>query len=308
MSEPAVPMSAAVPSDASQFCGPRLLTGHLLCPVGPDATERAAAISDAVEKFPAALADIAVSRAGGRSFRLTDHDVRTALDVRDRNTPDRPFIWSARTTRRGLGLAALRLVVSGTARTPADGARLAVAEAVDAARAGERSVSPMNRWLARLPNAGLAAVQAEAVTWATRLWCALDWSAFDQPPVIGRDRWWNSPHSSLLAIRSRAEVRAVVADGAGNPFSVHLVVLGGRRRPSIRDELSVVAVTEALLTSGSGSLPPGRIVGWWPDSGHMVRVEVNRIALATGLAAVARTWASAETEPVESTGFTRVAA
>ena len=104
----------------------------------------------------------------------------------------------------------------------------------------------MGRWLAALPAAGLTAVQADAATWATRLWCALDWEAFEEPPVIGRDRWWDSPHSSLLAIRSRAEVRSVVTDGEGSPFSVHLVVLGGPRRPTIRSELSVLAMVEAM--------------------------------------------------------------
>jgi hypothetical protein len=148
----------------------------------------------------------------------------------------------------------------------------------------------MDRWLAGLPPAGRAVVQAEAVTWATRLWCALEWSAFDNPPIVGRDRWWDSPHSSLLALRSRAEVRAVARDLTGNPCSVHLVVLGGARRATIRSELSVVAMIEAL--HAPLSLPAGRVVGWWPDSGHRVTVEVDRVALRAGVAAVASTLAS----------------
>ncbi len=132
-------------------------------------------------------------------------------------------------------------------------------------------------------------MQADAATWATRLWCALDWEAFPEPPVIGRDRWWDSPHSALLAIRSRAEVRSVVTDEGGSAFSVHLVVLSGPRRPTIRSELSVLAVVEAM--QAPRSLPPGRIVGWWPDSGHLVKVEVDRVALADGVAAIARTLA-----------------
>jgi hypothetical protein len=150
----------------------------------------------------------------------------------------------------------------------------------------------MDRWLAGLPAAGLAVVQAEAVTWATRLWCALDWSAFGDLPLIGRDHWWDSPHSSLLAIRSRAEVRSVGFDQEGHPFSVHLVVLTGPRRPTVRSELSVVAMVEAL--QAASSLPPGRVVGWWPDSGHLVKVEVDRASVTAGVEAVAHTLAGVE--------------
>jgi hypothetical protein len=56
------------------------------------------------------------------------------------------------------------------------------------------------------------------------------------------------------------------------------------------------------------SLPPGRIVGWWPDSGHTVTVEVDRAALDVGVEAVAHTLASAEADPVVSEGVARAAA
>jgi hypothetical protein len=150
----------------------------------------------------------------------------------------------------------------------------------------------MDQWLAGLSAAGCAAVQADAVTWATRLWTSLEWKAFAAPPTIGRDHWWDSPHSSLLALRSRAEVRATSIDGRGNPVSVHLVVLGGPRRSSIRSELSVVALVEAL--QAPDALPPGRIVGWWADSGHVVKVEFDEGLLREGVAAVARTLAPSE--------------
>ncbi len=164
----------------------------------------------------------------------------------------------------------------------------------------------MDRWLAGLPPAGRAAVQAAAVTWATRMWCALDWGAFEEPPTIGRDHWWDSPHSSLLALRSRAEVRSVARDAAGSPFSVHLVVLGGPRRSTVRSELSVAAMVEVLCSPRS--LPPGRMVGWWPDSGHLVAVEIDRVALDEGVAAVGRTLAAAAAAPASSGEETRAAA
>ena len=284
----------------------RPLTVDLLGPVDPLVAARAVAARQAAEDIPRVLADLAAARSVGRSLRLTDHDVRTALSSSAGPSPSTPFAWSARTARRGLGLSAVRSLVAGEARTPTDGARSAIAGAIHSVREGSRPASTMDRWLAGLPVAGLAVVQAEAVTWATRLWSALDWGAFGPAPDIGRDRWWNSPHSSLLAVRSRAEVRSVVVDRDENPFSVHLVVLGGSRRPSVRAELSVVAMVEAV--HAPRSLPPGRIVGWWPDSGHTVTVDVDRAALDAGVEAVAHTLASAEPAPEVPEGVTRAAA
>jgi hypothetical protein len=277
-----------------------------LAPFGPLAAPHRATVLETVARIPQELADLAVPRPGGGSLRLTDHDVRTALAPPEVPPAPTPFAWSARTARRALGLAAVRTLVAGEERTPAEGVRATLAEGIRRAHMGDGLASPMDRWLAGLSPGGSAAVQAEAVTWATRLWCALDWSAFDERPIIGRDRWWDSPHSSLLAIRSRAEVRTVALDPAGRPLSVHLVVLGGPRRPSIRSELSVVAMVEAL--QAPASLPPGRVVGWWPDSGHVVKVDIDQAAVRDGLAAIARTLAPPEGAVVQFERETRAAA
>jgi hypothetical protein len=267
----------------------RMLTQELLGQLGPTVRADQASITEAVRQIPRSLANLAVPRPGGGPFRLTDHDVRLALTTTDLGWPNSPFAWSARTARRGLGSTAVRALVVGDARTPTEGVRGAIAAALRSVRQGDRPASAMDHWLAGLPPASVAVVQANAVTWATRLWTALDWSSFETPPVIGRDHWWDSPHSSLLAIRSRAEVRSQCSGGRDFPFSVHLVVLGGSRRPAIKSELSVVAMVEALRSPPT--LPPGRIVGWWPDSGHLVKVEVDGAAVEAGVAAVTQTMA-----------------
>jgi hypothetical protein len=282
------------------------LTDDLLRPLSALARADRAEVVDAAKSTPRVLADLAVPHHGGSARRVTDHDVRVALTPAAQAAPATPFAWSTRTARRGLGLAAIRSLVAGKARSLTEGVRSATAGAIRSATEGQGSAASIDRWLADLPAAAVAAVEADAVTWATRLWCALDWNAFDELPLIGRDRWWDSPHSSLLAIRSRAEVRAVGRDGAGDRFSVHLVVLTGPRRASIRSELGVVALVEALVAPYS--IPPGRIVGWWPDSGHVVKVEVDHIALAEGVAAIAHTLARTEPAPLPFEGVTRVAA
>jgi hypothetical protein len=79
----------------------------------------------------------------------------------------------------------------------------------------------------------------------------------------------------LLALRGRADVRTA---------SAHLVVLSGPRRDSVRAELALVTLVESLRARGGDA--PGRVVGWWPDSGHLVRVEPEPSVLALGTEAV----------------------
>jgi hypothetical protein len=231
-----------------------------------------AALEDAKSK----LAGLAVRRAGAVRFRVTDHEVRTAFsdEAGDPAQPE-PFAWSARNARRSIGVAAVRLLLGGGARSPLEAVRCRLAESSRLVRHGSSSASQLDRWVDGLPPAGRAAVGAEAVTWATRLWCALDWSEFPAPPAVGRDHWWDSPHSALLALRGRADVRTVHA---------HLVVLSGPRRDSVRAELALVTLVEALRVRGDDV--PGRVVGWWPDSGHLVRVEPEPAALTLGTEAV----------------------
>jgi hypothetical protein len=134
--------------------------------------------------------------------------------------------------------------------------------------------STLDRWVADLSPAGRAAVGAEAVTWCTQLWSGLGWERLGRHLVIGRDRWWDSPRSALLALRGRADVRTDRS---------HLVVLSGPRRGSVRAELALVLLVEALRSRGG---PPGHVVGWWPDSGHLVRVEAEPAVLTLAADAV----------------------
>ena len=227
------------------------------------------------------LAGLAVRRAGAGPFRVTDHDVRVALEG-GAVEYDEPFAWSARTARRTIGLAAVRSLLAGDARTPHDAVQSRLAVGDRGVRDGSRTVSALDRWVASLSDAGRSAVAAEAITWATRLWCALDWPAVGAPLVVGRDHWWDSPHSALLSLRGRADVRTPVA---------HLVVLSGPRRESVRAELALVALVEALRGRAEPEGPPvptpGRVVGWWPDSGHFVCLEPHPSVLALAADAVA---------------------
>jgi hypothetical protein len=222
----------------------------------------------AVESTPRVLGGMA----GAGRARVTAHEVRVALGG---GREGRPFAWSAVTAARPLGLAALQSLLFGASRTPAEAVREVVAAGAGRGGGWFRPPSQLDRWLAGLAPAGRAAVGAAAVTWTTRLWSALDWDALPTPLVLGRDHWWDSPHGGGLALRSRAEVRCGSAD---------LVLLTGARRESARHELSLVTLVEALRTPEAAPRP---VVGWWPDSGHLIRVEPEPAVLDLGVAAVA---------------------
>jgi hypothetical protein len=179
--------------------------------------------------------------------------------------------------------------VAGRARSPFEAVRARTHESACWVRDGSACASQLDRWVAGLPAAGRTAVEAEAVTWTTRLWCALDWAALDHPPLIGRDRWWDSPHSALLALRGRAEVRT--ARG-------HLVVLSGPRRESVRSELALVALVEALRSRAAAL--PGRVIGWWPESGRVVRLEPEPAVLGLATEAVALVLGGGSNRPARS--------
>jgi hypothetical protein len=269
------------------MCDP--LTAALVEPVPPvdDAAWRAT-----LHDVEAMLAGLAVRGAGARTFRVTDHEVRVALGRPDETVEERPFEWSARTARRALGLAAVRTLVAGEARSPVEALRRRLAESVRWVRDGDPGVSPLDRWVTGLGPAGRAVVAAESVTWATRLWTALDWTALaalGTPPLIGRDRWWDSPHSALLALRGRADVRTDRA---------HLVVLSGPRRASVRSELALVALVDTLRTRERAT--PARMVGWWPDSGHLVRIDPHPAVLSLACDAISVVLAVSGAEPARS--------
>ena len=105
------------------------------------------------------LAGLAVRRAGAGPFRVTDHDVRAAFGRRPRRRPgdDDPFAWSARTARRAIGLAAVRLLAGGR-RAPRSRRCGPGWPIVALGPRGQPAVSQLDRWVAGLPPAGRGAV------------------------------------------------------------------------------------------------------------------------------------------------------
>ena len=202
------------------------------------------------------------------------------------------FSPSPRRCRRAIGVAAVERCVRGRASSPPK----AVAEVLgsgleDLAAAAEAHgvARPpwWAEWYAHLAVGGKVLVQAEATTWATQLWTALEWPRFGRPPVIGgRDDWWDCPGSGRLVLRGRAEVRA----WAGTRQAM-LVVGTGFPGPGWRAELAHRALVVALARGERST--PARVVGLWPASGLVRICEVDTAALseaATALVSATAAW------------------
>jgi hypothetical protein len=147
-------------------------------------------------------------------------------------------------------------------------------------------------WYAGLAAGGRAMVEAEAVTWATQLWTALEWERLAQALVGAGDDWWDCPGTRALTLHGRADVR-VRAEGR----PVLLTVGSGVPSSQWRGELGFPALVCAMAR-GERSVP-ARVVGWWPASGQVRILPVDAAALdevATAVVGAVATWVDARIE------------
>jgi hypothetical protein len=189
-------------------------------------------------------------------------------------------------------LAAVRLLVEGRAGSPVEAVRSVVADPAAACVGGAGSGSCAD-WLGTLPRPARALVEAEAATWATRLWAALEWDRLAPTPVVGEpDRWWDVAGPTRIALRGRSDVRVIAGDGG----SCLLSVRPGAPGPSARVELGLAALVEAL--GGSPARAPAAVAGWWPDCGRAWVLAADGRLLSDTARAVVEAVTEATTEAV----------
>jgi hypothetical protein len=252
----------------------RSLTDALLATAEQQVDTSATVASELRDRLTAALARrrppagdrVIVS---GYSLRLLLEGQQSAQDS---------FRWSPRTARRTLGLAAVRACVAGECRTPAEAVRSVVAGAVGQAERDGATPRSLGAWLAGLPAGGRAAAQADAVTWATALFGALEWDRLPAASEVGGpDRWWDA--GGGVALRGRADLRTMAGDRPS------LFCVGnGRPMPSSRAELLLAALVDVVRNPRAPA--PARVVGWWPASGRALSVPVSEAALSKTAALV----------------------
>jgi len=209
---------------------------------------------------------------------------------------DDSFVPSPRLCRRAVGVAAVNRCVRGLSAGPAVAVAEVLADGLEDL-SGE-SASGVRapwwaQWYAGLAQGGRAVVAAEAVTWATQLYTALEWTSLPGFPVIGgRDDWWQCPGGSQLVLKGRVEVRSLVQR------RLALLVVGtGRCQVDWRVELGYPGLVAALVRDAQ--VAPCRVVGVWPQSGQVRVLPVDLPMLraaATALVSAVATWVDGRIE------------
>jgi hypothetical protein len=256
------------------------LTDALLAPVGPTvpAPELERLRRRVVRALPATTAG------GSGRFELDAYRLDTALFDPSRCATDEPFTPSAARCRRAIGLDAVRRCLGDDRPPPATAVAEVLAAAVRAVElpdAGGGTVPWWAPWYTSSSSGARAVVQAEAVTWATALWTALDWERFVRVDVGGtRLRWVSPGPTGGVVLRARAEVRSWVGHAP-----VLLLARGGAPSGDWRPGLGFPALVAALAHDQRAV--PRRVVGWWPAAGQVRIAEVDAGLLDVSADAVA---------------------
>jgi hypothetical protein len=270
------------------------LTDALTAP--PTGSVSAEALRDLQDRLAGELATLMGELPAGEKLTLDEFRFGQARDYPDRLGEDGgPFVPSPARCKRAVGSGAVTRCLRRRSGSPAAAVAEVLAAGVeDAAEGGDPTVRPpwWAAWYRGLPAGGRAMVEAEAVTWATQLWTALEWERLVQPMVGGNDDWWDCSGTRSLTLRGRADVRV---RAEGRPA---LLVVGSGLPPSEwRGSLGFPPLV-ASLARGAKSVP-ARVVGLWPACGQVRILPVDHGALAetaTAVTAAVATWVDARIE------------
>jgi hypothetical protein len=248
-------------------------------------------LEQVLARLVAGVADAAAGLDNGSHLEIGLPQLRTARYRQELlGLPDEPFTWKPAFVRRSLGIAALRACADGRFHGPADAVGPVADQAVeDWRRTGWRTFH-WEPWYEGLGAGGRAAVLAEAVTWATPVWSAFDWTAVAPVVDLGRpDDRWPVPGVDGLHLRGRSELRAAVTGPGAAPggCTALLSVAGVRPGDGWHDELSFLALVAALASPSRAV--PARVVGLWPEAGALRVAEVDVAALNGAVARVVDT-------------------
>jgi hypothetical protein len=261
------------------------LTDVLLSPPGPpvDADE----LTRAREQLIAELRSATSGMQRGQVLRIDAYRIHLALTARRRVGQADPFSPSPASCRRAIGVAAIAHCLRDRALAPAQAVAKVLDRTVDP-HEHERGSAWWEEWFRRIPPGARAVVQSEAVTWATQLYGALEWSRLGRHVRVGCDYRWECQDSTPVTLHAKADVQAWVQDR-----SVLLVVPTGVAGPRWSSMLALAALAAGLV-SGADSVP-ARVVGMWPASGQVRILPVERGTLEDASKSVIQTaWALAQ--------------
>lgn len=264
----------------------RGLTDALLAPATPSPPPRA--VADVCRTLRDGLAE-ARHGCDGAAVRVDAFAIRTAGEppLGEGRPEDDPFRWTPRRARRTVGVQAAARVVNGRVRCPAQGAEQAVTALVEDARRGGARPGSLGEWLGTAPPAVVGAVLAESTAWATHLVTAIEWGRVGgSVEVGGPDRWWDLGGRPTVGLRGRVDVRlsGLRPPRPGSDRQSLLTLVNGRPGPASRIELGLAALVD-VLRRPAGPVP-ARVVGWWPECGRALVLDVGEELMTSTAAAV----------------------
>jgi hypothetical protein len=271
----APPTTTPPPTTTMRVALPRAdaLTDVLLSPVDQPVNE--AEFSRVSERLTTQFARVAPADRA-KPVRIDSYRLELASSNAGRlKGLDSVFSASPAKCRRAIGLAAVGLSVRDSTLAPSRAVERVLAESAAQSDSG----AWWEDWYRRLPPGARAVAQAEAVTWATHLFEALDWRKFESQPKVGGDLRWQCQDITRVVLHGRVDVRAVV-DG----IPVFFVVSTGIAGSAWTTALALSALV-AGMTRGPGAVP-GRVVGFWPSSGQVriLRIDSGELDRASRLA------------------------
>lgn len=221
---------------------------------------------EAKERVMSVLQQISLGLKPKTALRINQFRLERILESPYRVQGDEPFSPSPAACRRAIGTAAIRRCLKEPGLSPSR----AVSEVLDMA---SRRCEPYEScwwadWFNRLPFGAKGVVQAEAVTWSTQLFEALDWSRFETNPEPGIDYRWDSPTKPPILIHSKVDVRIHL--GARPVLFLLPTGVAGKHW----NDGFLLAVLAASLCGGITAVP-ARVVGLWPSSGQVRVLEVE---------------------------------
>jgi len=228
------------------------------------------------------------------SIRRLFEDPSRALELEDE-----PFSWTPDRARRQVGRQAFQVALAGG--MPPAAATAVVVDQMAREAGGERDgwSGSLPAWLAGLPPGARGVVQAEACSWATELWDLVDWPHLQSGLASrgwrvaaqhGKDRW-RFRGSPRVTMESQTDIRVVAAPGSAGAGSAAARQLGAivlversYREATAADDLAFAALVSAL----SRGKVPRKVLGYWPQAGVTLMVDVNRQLLLDAVARLDR--------------------
>jgi hypothetical protein len=236
------------------------LTDVLLATPGPEV--EGPELARATERVVLGLAEAFRSARAQPALRIDAYQLQLAMSAPEKLSGlQRSFRPSPASTRRTIGLAAVSCCMRNPALAPAQ----AVEEVLATAALGTGDPNGgawWEEWFCRLPDSAKAVVRAEAITWATQLYSALEWRRFEPQALLGCDYRWDCARSPRVTLHAKVDVRVQTE---GRP--VLLVAPTGVPGPYWSAALSLSALVAGLVR-GAAAVPT-RVVGIWPASGQV---------------------------------------